>query len=76
MTPLKKSVRRVSTGNGVNRRPFVIILEPGDVIGFRDVRTRRTYYTSLAYCYALAIKQTIAKERAERAKQRKEGSKR
>jgi hypothetical protein len=71
MTPLKKSVSRVSTGNGVNRRQFVVQLAPGDVIGFRDVRTRRWSWTTLAHCYALAVRQQVAKERADRAAKRK-----
>ncbi len=71
MTDLKKRVRRVSMGNGVNRRRFVVTLEPGDVIGFRDVRSRTTYWTSLAACYALAVKAEVARRKAERAEQRK-----
>jgi hypothetical protein len=73
MTELKKPVRRVSIANGVNRKRFVITLAPGDVVGFRDVRTRKTFWTSLACCYQLAVKQTVASERAERAAAKKAG---
>jgi hypothetical protein len=67
MTPLKRSVTRVSIGNGVNRKRYAVTLAPGDMIGFRDARTRKTYRTSLARCYALAVKETVAKERAAKA---------
>jgi hypothetical protein len=70
-TKLTRDLSRQSTGLGVNRRRFVITLAPGDVIGFRDLRSRKTYWTSLALCYAMAVRQTVAKERADarRAKQ-------
>jgi hypothetical protein len=41
------------------------------VIGFRDERTRKTYWTSLPRCYAMAVRETIAKERAAKAAARK-----
>lgn len=69
-TRLAREVRRQSTGNGVNRRQYIITLAPGDVIGFRDVRTRTTYWTTLAQCYALAVRQEVARQRDERKKQR------
>lgn len=69
-TPLAKPVRRRSTGYGVNRRPFVVTLEPPDLIGFRDAKTRRTFYTTLAACYALAVRQEVEARRREKAKKR------
>lgn len=71
MTPLKKPVRRVSSGNGVNRLQYVVTLAPGDVIGFRDVRSRTTYWLPLAACYAQAVRIEVARKRAERSKTRK-----
>jgi hypothetical protein len=73
MTPLKRAVSRVSTGHGVNRRQFVVTLHPGDTIAFRDVRTRKTFSTSLAHCYALAVLHAVTHERAERAARRRGG---
>jgi hypothetical protein len=70
-TKLTKEVRRSATGLGVNRRPFVVTLAPGDVIGFRDAKTRRTYWTTLQHCYALAVRQTVAWEKAQKAKAKK-----
>lgn len=67
-TPLHKSVARKSNGNGPNRRRFVITIEPGDVIGFRDERRRKTYYLSLAGCYEMAIKAEVAAKRREKSK--------
>lgn len=73
MTPLTKPVKRASTGFGVNRRPFVVILDSPDLIGFRDRKSRRIWWTTLAACYALAVRQQVAADKAERARKRKEG---
>ena len=70
MTPLHKTVARKSNGNGPNRRQFVITIEPGDVIGFRDERRRKTYYVPLAACYEMAIKAEVAAARAAKRKAR------
>jgi len=45
-------------------RRTVVTLAPGDVIGFRAERTRKTYWTSLAACMDMAIKQEVAALRA------------
>lgn len=66
-TPLRKAIRRVSAGNGVNRRQFVVTLAPGDLIGFRDLRSRTTYWLPLAACYAHAVAADVARRRAEKA---------
>jgi len=65
-TRLSRPVSRVSIGNGVNRKQFVVTLMPGDTIGFRDIRTRTTYWTTLSHCYGLAVRQQVAAERASR----------
>lgn len=72
-TELKKQVARRAVGTGVNRKPFTVILAPGDVIGFRDHKSRRIWWTSLQHCYAMAVRQTVAFEKAERARARKAG---
>lgn len=63
MTPLTKSLSRRTIGNHRGRR-FVVILEPGDVIGFRAERTRKVFYTTLAACFDLAVRQAVIAERA------------
>jgi hypothetical protein len=70
-TPLAKPVSRRSTGAGVNRRQYVVTLAPGDIIGFRDVRSRTTYWLPLAACYAQAVRAEVARRRAEKAAKRK-----
>lgn len=72
-TPLHKPVSRLSAGNGVNRRRYVVTLAPGDVIGFRDARTRTTYWTTLASCYAATVRAEVARKREDQRKARKEG---
>jgi hypothetical protein len=71
MTPLQKPVRRLSQSNGVNRRQYIVTLAPGDIIGFRDARTRTTYWTPLALCYAQAVRAEVARQRAEKSITRK-----
>lgn len=51
-------------------RRFVVTLEPGDVIGFRAERTRRTFYTTLAACFDMACRQQIAADKAAKRKEK------
>lgn len=68
MTPLNKSLSRRTVGQHRGRR-FVVILEPGDVIGFRAERTRRVFYTTLAACFDMAVRQQVLADRAAKRKQ-------
>lgn len=74
MTLLHKPVRR-STATTVHdqgkHRRLVVTLYPGDVIGLRPEKTRREEFTSLAAVYSLAVKQRVARQRAERAQRRR-----
>jgi hypothetical protein len=72
MTPLNKTVQRRTTGSHRGRR-FIVILEPGDVIGFRAERTRKVFYTSLAACYDMAVRQHALAERAAKKAAKKRG---
>ena len=67
MTPLNKSLSRRTTGTHRGRR-FVVILEPGDVIGFRPERTRKVFYTTLAACFDMAVRQQVATDRLAKKK--------
>lgn len=68
MTPLNKSLSRRTIGTHHGKR-FVVILEPGDVIGFRPERTRRVFYTTLAACFDMAMRQAVlAAKLAKRSK--------
>lgn len=68
MTDLTKAVRRRSMVAHRGRR-IVVSIEPGDVIGFRHERTRRTFYTTLAACMDMAVRAAVMADRA--AKRRK-----
>lgn len=70
MTPLNKTVTRRTISNHRGRR-FVVILEPGDVIGFRPERTRRIFYTTLAACFDMAVRQQVIADRAAKRKGKK-----
>jgi hypothetical protein len=66
VTPLSKSLQRRTIGTHHGRR-LVVILEPGDVIGFRAERTRKVFYTTLAARADTAMRQAvIAAKQAKR----------
>lgn len=62
MTDINKPVRRHTTGRHRGLR-FVVSIEPGDVIGFRAERKRRTFYTTLAACFDMAVRQQHSAKR-------------
>lgn len=69
MTGLKKPVRRKSEAvirDCGKYRQLIVVLYPGDIIGLRPAGTRREEMTTLAAVYGLAVKQRVAKERAEK----------
>ena len=70
MTPLNRPVSRRSVGNHRGRR-LVVILLPGDVIGFRAERTRKVFYTTLAACADMAMRQQVMAERAAKKRNKK-----
>lgn len=49
---------------------YVISLAPGDAIGFRHARSRKTYWTSITLCHELAVQQTAAATKSNRRKRR------
>jgi hypothetical protein len=72
MTDLNKPVRR--RGNIPYRgRRIVVSLEPGDLLGFRLERTRRTEYLTVAGCYERAVVVRVMHERAEKRKLKGKG---
>ena len=70
MTPLLKTIAR-RTINPHRGRRIVVTLEPGDLIGLRHERTRRTEYVPIAAIFDYAIKARVMAERAARKKGRK-----
>jgi hypothetical protein len=49
-------------------RRIVVSLEPGDLLGFRLERTRRTEYLTVAGCYERAVMIRVVAERAAKKK--------
>lgn len=68
-TMLNKTVKRKTFGSHRGRR-FIVTLEPGDIIGFRAERTRKTFYTTLAACYDMAVRQFVVAEKAAKKKRK------
>lgn len=70
MTDLHKTVKRRAVVPYRGRR-IVVALHPGDVIGFREERTRREYTLSIAGAYAYAVRCAVEQRKREKAEQRK-----
>lgn len=67
MTDLHKPVKRRALIPHRGRR-IVVSLEPGDLIGLREERTRTTYYFPIAAAFDFAVKMHVAALRREKAK--------
>jgi hypothetical protein len=75
VTMLTKPVKRQTetlVRDGAKRRNLVVTLYPGGVIGLRPSKTRREELLTLEAAYALAIRQRVAKERAEKKARRRQ----
>lgn len=69
MTRLKRPVRRQlenTVRDGSKTRELVLTLYPGGVIGLRPSKTRREELLTAEAAWSLAVKQRVAKERAEK----------
>lgn len=49
-------------------RPVIVIIGPGELIGFRLKGTRRIEETTVAACYAMALRSRVTAERAAKKK--------
>jgi hypothetical protein len=70
MTPTKKATVRLSSAR-FDRREVVVILGPGDLIGFRSKGRRKVYETTVAACMSMAVKATVQAQRAAKRAARK-----
>ena len=66
MTPIRKTVRRRTVGTHQGRR-IIVSLHPGDVLGFREERTRREYTLLIASAYIYAVRLEVERRRREKA---------
>ena len=64
MTPLRKRVQRRTTAPVRGGRRVVVSLLPGDVIGFREERTRTEYLLSISGAYTYAVRLAVAARKA------------
>ena len=72
MTPLRKRVQRRTTAPVRGGRRVVVSLLPGDVIGFREERTRTEYLLSISGAYTYAVRLAVARRKEEKAVLRKQ----
>lgn len=70
MTPTTKPVIRESNER-LDRRNVVVIVGPGNLLGFRLKGTRKTFETTVGACCHLAMKQHAAAEYARKKAARK-----
>ena len=80
-TKLKKSVARevsgwcikglFGMGGRSDCKPLIVGLEPGPVLTFREKGRRKVYEIDLESVFNLAVRRTIAKEEAEKVRERK-----
>jgi len=70
VTPLNRELSRRTIGTHRGRR-MIVILAPGDVIGFRAERTRKVFWTTVAACADMAMRQQVLADRAAKKLKRK-----
>lgn len=70
MTDLTKRVKR-RTITGYRGRRIVVSLLPGDVLSFREERTRQEYLLSIQGAYIYAVQLEVERRKREKAAQRK-----
>ena len=69
MTDLTKRVKRRTIKPHRGRR-IVVTLHPGDVLGFREERTRKEFLFSVGGAYDYAVLLEVARRRAEKKAKR------
>ena len=78
MTKLKKPVKRTGAGSireAGKLRDIVVILRPPNVIGFRAKGCRKEYQLTTEGCYTMAVRASVAAEKKDKIKRRKEKQK-
>ena len=71
MTDLTKRVKRRTIGRVRGGRRIVVSLLPGDVLAFREERTRKDYLLSISGAYVYAVQLEVERRKRERAAERK-----
>ena len=75
MTPVTRPLARESAAAmhsaGRARAIVIELTPPGELIGFRLKGTRRTYNLPVAWCYREALRNEVARQKRERAEERK-----
>ena len=69
MTDLRKPVKRRTVAPHRGRR-IVVSLLPGDVLSFREERTRREYLLTIAGGFEYAVRLEVERRRRDKAQAR------
>lgn len=70
MTPLTRRVKRRTLAPH-RRRRIVVSLLPGDVLGFREERTRKEFLLSVAGAFDYAVMLEVERRKREKAAKRR-----
>lgn len=65
-----RRVKRRTVSTYRNGRRIIVSLLPGDVLSFREERTRREYLLSIAGGYEYAVRLEVERKRREKAAKR------
>ncbi len=77
MTPLNKPVFRMGVypQRIARGKRLVVSLEPGDLVGVRIAKSRKTYYLPLSAVYSMAVKIDLAATKAAKKAEREQRKK-
>lgn len=71
MTPLNKAISRRANHAKDGGRRVIVTLFPGDVIGFRLERQRKSFKLPILACYHAAVKAELGVQRAAKKRRKK-----
>lgn len=70
-TELRRTViRRTSEAHDHRGRKLVVALEPGDVISFREIRSKKTFSAPLAKVFRQVVRWNIESQSPKRKRKR------
>lgn len=75
MTRLNRTIKRMSGATTHRGRRIAVTIEPGNLIGLREERTRKTFYLTIDAAYELAVMAELRAARREKAKAKAEAKK-
>jgi len=72
MTELRNIVKRRTAERCYSGRRLVVMLMPGDVIGLKEERCRKVFFSPLSRVYSAVVRWNVEAERIAKKKARQE----